>query len=78
MTTTSTTLTVSGDDDGGEANLTYSWSIVSAPVRRAPGSASTTATRRRTPLSPSMRRATSSSVSRQLTFGEFDQLATFT
>ena len=31
VTTTSTTLTVLGADDGGEGNLTYSWSVVSGP-----------------------------------------------
>ena len=32
MIETSTNLSVLGDDDGGESNLTYSWSLVSAPT----------------------------------------------
>jgi hypothetical protein len=31
VTTTNTTLSVLGADDGGESNLTYSWSIVASP-----------------------------------------------
>ena len=31
VTTTSTTLSVQGADDGGQSNLTYTWSIISSP-----------------------------------------------
>jgi hypothetical protein len=46
VTTTSTTLSVLGSDDGGETNLTYTWSVLAAP----PGAAPPTFNRNRTNL----------------------------